>query len=244
MDQDSEPQANGIDMVVLLAEFTGLKERLESLEKEKEKWELERTQLEQGISKQQPLNESTTTSGNLPTPAEPLLTKAILNKPDKFSGDQKTYSVWRSGMAIKFWIDGQSMGLSNETAPAYMASFCEGDAGIYLQLYEKRIATTCMLCVFSYCAVTGNREWVAVIETVCASVIAISPLVIFEAVMHQASWYKNGILPHKWAIGVSENGWTTNEIGLWWLQNVFDKHNKDCTSGCYCYGLKPLGGLG
>jgi hypothetical protein len=79
----------------------------------------------------------------------------------------------------------------------------------------------------------GNREWVTVIETVCASGIAIPPLVIFEAVMHQAAWYKNGILPHDWAIGVSENGWTTNEIGLWWLQNVFDKHTKDRTSGCY-----------
>jgi hypothetical protein len=33
------------------------------------------------------------------------------------------------------------MGLSNETAAAYMASFCEGDAGIYLQSYKKQIAT-------------------------------------------------------------------------------------------------------
>jgi hypothetical protein len=40
MDQDSEPQASGIDMAVLLTEFTSLKERLEGLEKEKEKWEL------------------------------------------------------------------------------------------------------------------------------------------------------------------------------------------------------------
>jgi hypothetical protein len=141
MDQVSEPQASGIDMAVLLTEFTSLKERLESLEKEKEKWELERIQLQQGISKQQPPSVSTTTSGNLPTPAEPLRTKAILNKPDKFSGDRKTYSVWRSSMATKIRIDGQSMGLSNETVAAYMASFCEGDAGIYLQSYEKRIAT-------------------------------------------------------------------------------------------------------
>jgi hypothetical protein len=118
MDQDSEPQASGLDMAVLQTEFTGLKERLESLEKEKEKWELERIQLQQGISKQQLLSESTTTSGNLPTPAEPHCTKAILNKPDKFSGDRKTYFVWRSSMATKIWIDGQSMGLFNETAAA------------------------------------------------------------------------------------------------------------------------------
>jgi hypothetical protein len=102
---------------------------------------LEHIQLQQRISKQQPRSESTTTSGNLPTPAKPLRTKAILNKPDKFSGDQKTYSAWRSSMATKIWIDGQSMGLTNETAAAYMDSFCKGDTGIYLQLYEKRITT-------------------------------------------------------------------------------------------------------
>jgi hypothetical protein len=44
-------------------------------------------------------------------------------------------------MATKIWIDGQSMGLSNETVAAYMASFCKGDAGIYLQSYKKPIAT-------------------------------------------------------------------------------------------------------
>ena len=79
----------------------------------------------------------------------------------------------------------------------------------------------------------GNREWVTVIETVCASSITIPPFIIFKAVMHQAAWYKNGILPRNWAIGVSENGWITNKIGLWWLQNVFNKHMKNRITGCY-----------
>jgi Zinc knuckle/Retrotransposon gag protein len=140
MDQDKGPQASGIDMAALLTEFAGLKERLESLEKDKQEWEQERTRLQQRIIEQQPLSESTTSSANPPTPAEPLRTKAILNKPDKFAGDRKTYPVWRSNMATKIRIDSQSMGLSNETAAAYMASFCEGDAGIYLQSYEKQIA--------------------------------------------------------------------------------------------------------
>ncbi|OCK77726.1 hypothetical protein K432DRAFT_460006 [Lepidopterella palustris CBS 459.81] len=45
----------------------------------------------------------------------------------------------------------------------------------------------------------GNREWVTVIEAVNAQGIAIPPLVIFEAVIHQASWY--GSLPEDWSIG-------------------------------------------
>jgi hypothetical protein len=51
--------------------------------------------------------------------------------------------------------------------------------------------------------------------------------------MHQVAWYADGLLLPTWAIGISENGWTTNEIGLWWLKYVFDKYIRDRTLGCY-----------
>jgi hypothetical protein len=47
--------------------------------------------------------------------------------------------------------------------------------------------------------------------------------------MHQAAWYDN--LPHDWSIGVSKNGWTTNEIELYWLKYVFDKYTVQRTVG-------------
>ena len=78
----------------------------------------------------------------------------------------------------------------------------------------------------------GNREWVTIIEAINALGVAIPPLVIFEAVMHQAAWYEDDIIPHDWSIGVSDNGWTTNEIGLTWL-NLFHKHTKDRTVGTH-----------
>jgi hypothetical protein len=49
--------------------------------------------------------------------------------------------------------------------------------------------------------------------------------------MHQKSWYSH--LPHNWSIGVSDNGWITNEIGIFWLQSIFEKYTKDCTIGQY-----------
>jgi len=79
----------------------------------------------------------------------------------------------------------------------------------------------------------GNREWVTIIECINALGVVIPLLVIFEAVMHQAAWYKDDIIPHNWSIGVSDNGWTTNEIGLTWLIEVFNKHTKDRTIGTY-----------
>ena len=77
----------------------------------------------------------------------------------------------------------------------------------------------------------GNREWVTIIECINALGGMIPPLVIFKAVMHQAAWYN--IIPHDWSISVSENGWTTNEIGLTWLAEVFHKYTKDRTVGTH-----------
>jgi len=76
----------------------------------------------------------------------------------------------------------------------------------------------------------GNREWVTIIECINAMGASIPPLVIFEAIMHQAAWYQ--AIPPDWSIGVSENGWTTNEIGLAWLR-LFHEHTKDCTVGTH-----------
>lgn len=79
----------------------------------------------------------------------------------------------------------------------------------------------------------GNREWVTIIETVNSRGFAIAPLVIFEAVMYQTAWYAQGILPLNWSIGVSENSWTNNEIGMYWLEHVFDKQTRDHTVGTH-----------
>lgn len=77
----------------------------------------------------------------------------------------------------------------------------------------------------------GNREWTTTIEGINASGWAIPPFVIFKAQNHLANWYINEI-PRDWAIGVSDNGWTTNELGLEWIKH-FDKHTKDRMKGAY-----------
>ena len=51
--------------------------------------------------------------------------------------------------------------------------------------------------------------------------------------MHQAAQYKDDIISHDQSIGISANGQTTNEIGLYWLTQVFDKHTKDHTISYY-----------
>lgn len=76
----------------------------------------------------------------------------------------------------------------------------------------------------------GNREWVSVIQGVCADGWALPPYVIVKGKYHLLSWYTNGQFPPEWRVHPSENGWTTNEIGLDWLKH-FEKCTKSRTKG-------------
>lgn len=78
----------------------------------------------------------------------------------------------------------------------------------------------------------GNREWVTVIHSISARGEAIPPFVIFAGTYHLSAWYTDDNIPHDWAISLSENGWTNNELGVAWLHH-FEKHTKDRTIGNY-----------
>ena len=79
----------------------------------------------------------------------------------------------------------------------------------------------------------GNREWVTSIETINAMGWALPPCLIFKAKVYQQAWYEDMNLPHDWRIEISQNGWTTDEIGLSWLQNHFIPITTSRTKGKY-----------
>ena len=84
--------------------------------------------------------------------------------------------------------------------------------------------------------IQGNREWVTIIECVTSKGINIPPLIILKAKQHQAAWYQESALFNKgYAIARSQNGWTTDEIGLRWLKEIFEPQSK-----CYATGAKRL----
>jgi len=49
-----------------------------------------------------------------------------------------------------------------------------------------------------------NRDWVTVIESICASGWYIPPFIILWGKLNQAGWYR--YLPDDWAAAVSDNG--------------------------------------
>jgi hypothetical protein len=79
--------------------------------------------------------------------------------------------------------------------------------------------------------IQGNREWVTIIECVSSKGLPIPPVVILKAKQHQAAWYQEPKLPQDWLIATSQNGWTTDEIGLHWLKDVFEPYSRRYSTG-------------
>ncbi|RAQ98564.1 putative transposase [Stemphylium lycopersici] len=70
----------------------------------------------------------------------------------------------------------------------------------------------------------GNREWVTLIAAINAAGWSVPPFLIFAGQYHLSAWYEEDI-PRDWAIAVSDNGWTNNELGVEWLKH-FDAYTR------------------
>ena len=71
----------------------------------------------------------------------------------------------------------------------------------------------------------GNRGWVTLIAAINAAGWSVPPFLIFAGQYHLSAWYEEAEIPRDWAIAVSDNGWTNNELGVAWLKH-FDAHTK------------------
>jgi DDE superfamily endonuclease len=65
-----------------------------------------------------------------------------------------------------------------------------------------------------------NREWVSIIECVSAVGQKLRPAVIFKGNSLQTTWFPSTSIP-KWLYTTSENRWTSNAIGVEWLERIF-----------------------
>lgn len=79
---------------------------------------------------------------------------------------------------------------------------------------------------------SGNREWTTIINAINAQGWVVPPFTIFAGKNHINTWYEDTSEMDDWVIGVSSNGWTTNELGVAWLKH-FNAHTKSRTVGVY-----------
>ena len=61
---------------------------------------------------------------------------------------------------------------------------------------------------------------------------SIPPFLILTGQYHLSAWYEEAAIPRDWAIATSDNGWTTNKLGVEWLKH-FDAHTKTRTKGTH-----------
>jgi hypothetical protein len=78
----------------------------------------------------------------------------------------------------------------------------------------------------------GDREWVTVIQSICATGYTTPSFIIYKGHVHISVWYEEADILHDWKLSVSENSWTNNVLGLEWLK-YFDMHTKACQVGRY-----------
>tara|TARA_R110002003_G_scaffold848_1_gene21686 strand:+ start:790 stop:1551 length:762 start_codon:yes stop_codon:yes gene_type:complete len=75
----------------------------------------------------------------------------------------------------------------------------------------------------------GSREWITLLAAICADGSHISPGIIFESKNStiQSSWVDAiKVIKHDVFVTSSPPGWTNNDIGLAWLEQVFNRQTE------------------
>lgn len=89
------------------------------------------------------------------------------------------------------------------------------------RLWEKKAVTAALQ--------DGSRKWITLIACVCADGSALPPGIIYEAANKgiQSNWVEDIRVGETTAhVTSSPSGWTNNDIGLSWLEQVFDRYTK------------------
>jgi DDE superfamily endonuclease/Tc5 transposase DNA-binding domain/helix-turn-helix, Psq domain len=76
----------------------------------------------------------------------------------------------------------------------------------------------------------GKQEWVTTIEAINAAGEALPPIIIWKG-KHLYSGFISEDTPQDWSFAVSENGWTSNMLGLEWLIQVFERKTREKAAG-------------
>ena len=74
----------------------------------------------------------------------------------------------------------------------------------------------------------GSREWSTILACICADGTAVKPGIIYAGKRDLRSGWVEHIEPEKHPVflATSPTGWTNNELGLAWLEQVFDRGTK------------------
>ena len=76
----------------------------------------------------------------------------------------------------------------------------------------------------------GRQEWVSVLKCISINGTSISTIIIFKGEKLLTNWVPPG-LPKDWVMICNTKGWTSNEHGLAWLEQVFEPRMREKAQG-------------
>ncbi|KAE9565961.1 hypothetical protein CGMCC3_g17862 [Colletotrichum fructicola] len=116
---------------------------------------------------------------------------AILNLPE----------VKKIPMSLRWNMD--ETGIAEGTQRDDLVLGCSGKPSIFVQSSE-------------------DRTWTSIVECISANGQSLPPLVIFKGKTVQQQWFPQDLTNFaSWHFTSSKNGWTSNSIGIEWLEKVF-----------------------
>ena len=72
----------------------------------------------------------------------------------------------------------------------------------------------------------GSREFISLLACICADGTALPPSLIYAGKDMMSTWIEDFSTEERAYFGVSENGWSCDALGLFWLEHVFHKETK------------------
>ncbi|KAF1982089.1 DDE-domain-containing protein, partial [Aulographum hederae CBS 113979] len=91
----------------------------------------------------------------------------------------------------------------------------------------------------------GSRNWITIIATICADGTCLPPGIIYAGAGDlQHTWLLEWTPDKETFFSSTSTGWTNNELGLSWLEKVFDPYTKRKVRNSRAYRLLFIDGHG
>ena len=95
------------------------------------------------------------------------------------------------------------------------------------QLYERKEVTEALQ--------DGSREWITLLACICADGTKIPPAIIYQGKGPlRSGWVEDvEVNKHEVFVSTSPSGWTNDQLGLAWLEQVFDRSTRKKARSSY-----------
>jgi hypothetical protein len=123
--------------------------------------------------------------------------------------------------ALQRWFDAFQGVVVNDEDVRYENVYNMDESGFSIGTINARRVIVNTQIGQRYQANPGRQEWVSVVECISMDGSSISPMIIFKGEKLLSNWIPGG-LPRDWVFTCNSRGWTSNEHGLAWLQQVFE----------------------